>query len=73
MISLRPCWVGATAEARHRADLRPGAGGGGHLEPDVVEAVLDERSSKGVRLEDLVRPLPVDWVEQRRNLLNGGG
>ena len=43
------------------------------LAPDVVEAVLDGRLPKGVKLEDLVRPLPGVWPEQRRALLNGGG
>ena len=38
------------------------------LAPDIVEAVLDGRLPKGARLEDLVRPLPADWVEQRRML-----
>jgi hypothetical protein len=38
------------------------------LAPDLVEAVLDGRSPKGVRLEDLVRPLPADWAEQRDHL-----
>ncbi len=41
------------------------------LAPDLVEAVLDGRLPKGVRLEELVRPLPVDWVEQRRVLRAG--
>ena len=40
---------------------------------DLVEAVLDGRLPKGVRLEDLVRPLPADWMQQRRVLLGGGG
>ena len=43
------------------------------LAPDLIEAVLDGRLPKGVRLEDLVRPLPADWVAQRRVLLKGGG
>ena len=42
------------------------------LAPDVVEAVLDGRLPKGVKLEDLVRPLPADWMQQRRVLLGGG-
>ena len=36
------------------------------LAPDIVEAVLDGRLPKGVRLEDLVWPLPSGWAEQRR-------
>jgi hypothetical protein len=36
------------------------------LAPDLVEAVLDGRLPKGVKLEDVVRPLPSAWAEQRR-------
>ena len=43
------------------------------LAPDVIEAVLDGRLPKGVRLEELVWPLPADWTEQRRALLDGDG
>ena len=43
------------------------------LTPDLIEAVLDGRLPKGVRLEDLVRPLPGAWAEQRRALLAGDG
>ena len=43
------------------------------LAPDVVEAVLDGRLPKGLKLEDLVRPLPADWAGQRRALLDGDG
>ena len=39
--------------------------------PEIVEAVLVGRLPKGVRLEDLVRPLPADWAGQRRALLGG--
>ena len=38
------------------------------LAPDLIGAVLDGRLPKGVRLEDLVRPLPAAWAEQRRLL-----
>jgi hypothetical protein len=38
------------------------------LAPDLVEAVLGGRLPKGVRLEDLVRPLPADWAGQQRQL-----
>ncbi len=41
------------------------------LAPEIVEAVLDGPLPKGVRLEDLVRPLPADWAEQRRVLRAG--
>ena len=40
------------------------------LAPDIVEAVLDGRLPKGLKLEELVRPLPADWAEQRRVLLD---
>ena len=36
------------------------------LAPDIVEAVLDGRLPKGVRLEELVRPLASEWAGQRR-------
>ncbi len=39
--------------------------------PDVVKAVLDGRLPKGLKLEDLVRPLPAEWAGQRRVLLGG--
>jgi hypothetical protein len=42
------------------------------LAPEIVETVLDGRLAKGVRLEDLVRPLPGAWAEQRRALLGHG-
>ena len=43
------------------------------LAPGLAEEVLDGRSPKGVRLEDLVRPLPSGWAEQRRVLLDRKG
>jgi hypothetical protein len=43
------------------------------LVPKIIEAVLDGRLPSGLRLEDLVRPLPSGWGEQRRVLLDGGG
>ena len=43
------------------------------LAPEIVEAVLDGRLPKGVKLEDLVRRLPVVWNEQRRVLIGGDG
>ncbi len=43
------------------------------LAPEIVEAVLDGCLAKGVKLEDLVRPLPADRSEQRRVLLGHGG
>ena len=43
------------------------------LAPDLVETVLDGRLPKGVKLEDLMRPLPADWEGQRRVLFGSGG
>jgi hypothetical protein len=37
------------------------------LPPDIVEAILDGR-----QLDDLTRPLPSDWEEQRKRLLPPG-
>jgi hypothetical protein len=39
------------------------------LAPDIVEAVLDGRQPKGLRLEDLTQTLPSAWDEQRQRLL----
>ena len=35
------------------------------LAPDIQEAIIDGRQPKGMQLEDLTRPLPSDWKEQR--------
>lgn len=35
------------------------------LAPDVVEAILDGRQPKGLRLATLLRGVPADWAEQR--------
>jgi hypothetical protein len=35
------------------------------LAPDVVEAILDGRQPEGMRLEDLLDGLPVEWEDQR--------
>ena len=32
------------------------------LAPEIVEAVLNGRLPKGMKLEDLMRPLPADWT-----------
>jgi hypothetical protein len=37
--------------------------------PDLVEAILGGWADQRVMLEQLERPLPVGWEEQRRNLL----
>ena len=38
------------------------------LAPDIVEAILAERTSAGLMLAGLERPLPASWEEQRRLL-----
>lgn len=40
------------------------------LAPDIVEGVLEGRSHQALMLEQLERPLPADWAEQRRALLD---
>jgi hypothetical protein len=39
------------------------------LAPDIVDAVLPGRTGQGVMLEQLERPLPACWEEQRRRLV----
>jgi hypothetical protein len=34
------------------------------LAPDLIEAILDGRQPADLRLEDLLRPFPVEWREQ---------
>ena len=36
------------------------------LAPDIVEAILAGRTDQGMMLEQLERPLPADWAEQRQ-------
>jgi hypothetical protein len=36
------------------------------LAPDIVEAILDERQPKGLRLADVLGNGPLGWEEQRR-------
>jgi hypothetical protein len=38
------------------------------LAPDIVDAILAGRTVQGVMLEQLERPLPASWEEQRRLL-----
>ena len=38
------------------------------LSPEIVEAILPDRTDEGIMLEQLERPLPTDWTEQRRRL-----
>jgi hypothetical protein len=37
------------------------------LAPDIVEAILAGRTDQALMLEQLERPLPASWVEQRRH------
>jgi hypothetical protein len=39
------------------------------LAPDVVEAIVAGRTDQGVMLEQLERPLPGTWEEQRARFL----
>jgi hypothetical protein len=41
------------------------------LAPDIVEAILAGRTDQGTMLEQLERPLPASWEEQRRTLVDG--
>jgi ParB-like chromosome segregation protein Spo0J len=38
------------------------------LAPDIVEAILAERTDQALLLEQLERPLPASWAEQRAHL-----
>ncbi|MFZ1413726.1 MAG: hypothetical protein WAS73_03980 [Defluviicoccus sp.] len=35
------------------------------LAPDIQEAILDGRQPKGMQIEELMRPMPMAWGEQR--------
>ena len=37
------------------------------LAPDIVEAILDGRQPKGLRLAEMLGNRPVSWAEQRVN------
>jgi hypothetical protein len=39
------------------------------LAPDIVETILDGRSDQALMLEQLERPLPTSWEEQRTRFL----
>lgn len=39
------------------------------LAPDIVEAILAGKTDQALMLEELERPLPREWEEQRRTLL----
>jgi hypothetical protein len=34
------------------------------LAPDIVEAILEGRADQPLMLEQLARPLPMEWCEQ---------
>jgi hypothetical protein len=36
------------------------------LAPEIVEAILDGRQPKGLKLAELLRNTPLSWEEQRR-------
>jgi hypothetical protein len=38
------------------------------LSPDIIEAILAGRTNQGMILEQLARPLPASWEEQRDQL-----
>jgi hypothetical protein len=38
------------------------------LAPDIVDAILDSRQPADLQLEDLLRPFPVRWREQRAEI-----
>jgi hypothetical protein len=38
------------------------------LAPDIIEAILAGRTDQCMMLEQLERPLPTSWVEQRGQL-----
>jgi hypothetical protein len=40
------------------------------LAPDIVEAILEARTHQCMMLEQLERPLPASWEEQRGCLLS---
>jgi hypothetical protein len=42
------------------------------LAPDIIETILDGRQPKALSLNDLLKPLPMIWDEQRRILLKRG-
>jgi hypothetical protein len=43
------------------------------LAPSVVEEILDGRADHPLMLEELERPLPASWVEQRARILEPKG
>jgi Centromere-binding protein HTH domain len=39
------------------------------LAPDIVDAILAGKTDQGIVLQELERPLPASWQEQRRHFL----
>ncbi|MBL8629745.1 MAG: recombinase family protein [Rhodospirillaceae bacterium] len=39
-----------------------------HLAPDITEAILDGRQPEGFKVEELLKPLPATWADQRKQL-----
>ena len=39
------------------------------LEPDIVEAILDGRQPAGLQLDDLLKGFPLEWEDQKRELI----
>ena len=39
------------------------------LAPDIIEMILERRADQALMLEDLERPLPAGWDEQRKLLM----
>ena len=35
------------------------------LAPDIVEAILDGRQPAGLQMDDLLKPMPLEWAAQR--------
>ncbi len=42
------------------------------LAPDIIEAILDGRQPKQLTLQNLLQPLPFDWMEQRKRFMYCG-
>ena len=40
-----------------------------HLAPEIVEAILEGRQPRELTLEQMRKPLPLDWAEQKNLLL----
>jgi hypothetical protein len=39
------------------------------LAPDIVEAILNGQQPLGLQLDDLLRPFPISWGEQRTEII----